>query len=86
LRRGNPAKLTASFYGLQKEARLSGRTTAPKEFTTQVEAGYFHKSTGRESAFRSSVRAIFGRKAQQDCWVFLFLSAGCPKGMRIIHV
>jgi len=81
-----PARLTFIFYGLQREARLSRRTTAPKEFTTQVEAGYLNKSTGPKWAPRGRVRAIFGRKAQQCGSMSLFLSACCPKGMRIIHV
>src|SRR5258707_8497256 len=94
----NPARLPVKFYGLRepyaahfamlrvKAARLSRRTTAPKEFTTQVEAGFFYKSAGPEGALRSRVRAIFGRNAQQHGRVSLFLSARCPKGMRIIHV
>jgi hypothetical protein len=69
-----------------KAARLSGRTTAPKEFTTQVEAGFFRKSAGPEGALRSRVRAIFGRNAQQHGSVSLVFFARCPKGMRIIHV
>src|ERR1700752_2229688 len=84
--RPRPGWATANFYGLQKEARLSRRTTALKEFTTQVEAGYFHKLAGPEWALRSRVRAIFGRKAQQHGFGVFALSACCPKGMRVIHV
>src|ERR1700733_1884963 len=71
--------LTTSF----ESRRGSLQRTAPEDFITQVEAGYYHNSKRLLGAFCVRVRADFWAKvAAHDSLSLHNCSCICPQGMR----